>query len=68
MKEEAKKEVMIFVEDVTKGSVKAAFNLIKNLVKKTETKTDDNLLPVIEWLEAKILSYADKIDGEISNA
>ncbi len=53
-------------EILTEGVVEFAYDLINTAITVSENKIDDAFLPVINATKPIILSYVDKIDGEVA--
>ena len=65
MNEETKKELkelgLTNLELITKESVEAVFKAIEIIVKDTENKIDDMVIPAIPFIKEKLLELVDKI-------
>ena len=59
-----KKNGLNIAEDTAILAVKSIFKAIPEIVKETENKVDDLLIPLISVVEPSILKLLDKIDGE----
>jgi hypothetical protein len=53
-------------ETLTEGVVEFAYDLINTAINVSENKIDDAFLPVINATKPIVLSYVDKIDGEVA--
>jgi hypothetical protein len=51
-------------EDTAKMAVKAVFKVLPEIVKETENKMDDILIPLISVVEKPVMELLDKIDGQ----
>ncbi len=51
-------------EESTAAVVRGTLNAIEEIVKQTENKYDDMLLPVLEIVKPKLMKLIDTIDGE----
>lgn len=68
MKDETKQELKELgldgLENVTKDAVDLVFKALEVIIKDSENKIDDIILPTLPILKEKLLLLVDKIDGK----
>ena len=68
MKDETKQELKELgldgLENVTKDAVDLVFKALEVIIKDSENKIDDMILPTLPILKEKLLLLVDKIDGK----
>ena len=68
MKDETKQELKELGvdgwENVTKDAVDLVFKALEVIIKDSENKIDDMILPTLPILKEKLLLLVDKIDGK----
>jgi hypothetical protein len=57
-----KRHGLTFAEDASTVIIKGVFNAIPDIIKETENKYDDLLLPLLEIVKPVLLELVDKID------
>lgn len=62
LKDGIKAELLALGEETAAAAVEHAFNIIELVIKDTDNKFDDLLLPIMPKLKEVVLSYVDKID------
>lgn len=68
MKDETKQELKELglegLEDVTRDAVDVVFKALEIVIKDSDNKIDDMILPALPVLKEKLLLLVDKIDGK----
>lgn len=68
MKDETKQELKELgldgLENVTRDAVDLVFKALEVIIKDSENKIDDMILPTLPILKEKLLLLVDKIDGK----
>ena len=68
MKDETKQELKELgldgLENVTRDTVDLVFKALEVIIKDSENKIDDIILPTLPILKEKLLLLVDKIDGK----
>ena len=68
MKDETKQELKELgldgLENVTRDAVDVVFKALEVVIKDSENKIDDMVLPALPVLKEKLLLLVDKIDGK----
>lgn len=68
MKDETKQELKELgldgLENVTRDAVDLVFKALEVIIKDSENKIDDMILPALPVLKEKLLLLVDKIDGK----
>lgn len=63
-KKELKNEALTLAENEAKAAVEFVFKMIEIIIKDTENKFDDMLLPAMPMLKEKVMELADNINKE----
>ena len=63
-KEKIKAELLKTGEAISREAIDLTFNIIEIVIKDTENKFDDTVLPFLPSLKDFVLSYIDKISEE----
>lgn len=64
MKTELRQELLNLAENLTEEAVNSVFRMAEILIRLSDNKVDDALIPVLEPAKNFILKYVDKINGQ----
>lgn len=65
LKEKLKELGLDLAEDSVKDTVENCFGTLEKIIKVTENKYDDLLLPLLDMAKPFVLKEIDKIDGKV---